>query len=302
MINLNLIPIFIEVVKNKSFSKAGLALGMTKSKVSKSITSLEYDLGVKLLHRTTRKLSLTEAGEIYFQNTIKGMHHLEAAKVSASELRKVPKGNLRILVPMSFGRLHLAPIVTSFMKKYPEITIEMEMSDEKPDLLVKGFDLALRAGNLENSSFIGRKLCPLNSVICTSKSYLKNNESPNAPRDLKKHNCLTYSLSTSSDKWTFKKGRKEETVAVQGKIKVNNSEAIRELVMRGNGIARLPTFIAGEDLKKGKLVQLLCDYEMPSVNLYALFPNKEFLPLKVRSFLDFLIEKLNGETPYWDNF
>ncbi len=300
--NLNLIPIFIEVVKNQSFSRAGIALGMTKSKVSKSVSALESELGVKLLHRTTRKLSLTEVGEDYFEQVAKTIHELEVAQNNAIELLKKPKGNLKILVPMSFGRLHLATLISKFVKKYPNITIEMELSDEKPDLLTKGFDLALRAGKLENSSMIGKKICELKSVICTSKSYLKNNSTPSSPKDLTSHNCLVFSLSSSSDKWTFSKGRKNETIYINGSIKANNSDSLRELALLGNGIVRLPTFIAGADIRKGKLIQLLDKYEMPSVDLHALFPHKDYLPLKVRTFVDFLSKEIDGDNPYWDNF
>jgi len=300
--NLNDLPIFIEVVKTKSFSKAATNLGLTKSRVSKSISNLELDLGVKLLHRTTRKISLTESGSIYFDQVARGISQLKTAEQAAGELQTTPKGNLKILIPMSLGRLHLCTIISNFIKKHKNITIDMVLSDEKHNLLESGFDLAIRGGELKDSSFIGRKLCPLRSVLCVSKSYIKKNGKPSTFKQLQSHNCLLYSHSKPMNEWVFKKGKSIEKININGNIKINNSEGLRELVLQGVGISRLPTFIVGEDLKKGKLIQLFNTYEMPSKNLYAVFPDKEFLPLKVRVFLDFLVENLGGETPHWDEF
>ncbi|OUR96888.1 LysR family transcriptional regulator [Halobacteriovorax marinus] len=302
MINLNDIPIFIEVVKTKSFSKAAISLGLTKSKVSKSISSIELELGIKLLHRTTRKISLTESGTIYFEQVIRGIGQLKNAEQAAGELQETAKGNLKILIPMSLGRLHLCSIISKFIKKYEDISIEMVLSDEKHDLLEKGFDLAIQAGEMKDSSFIGRKLCPLRSVICVSKTYLQKHPKPSNFKQLMNHNCLLYSHSTPMNEWIFTKGKAEERIIVNGTVKINNSEALKELVLQGVGVSRLPTFIAGEDLKKGKLLQLFKTYEMPSKNLYAIFPDREFLPLKVRVFLDFLVANVGGNKPYWDEF
>ena len=302
MINLNDIPIFIEVVKTKSFSKAAISLALTKSKVSKSISNIELELGIKLLHRTTRKISLTESGSIYFEQVIRGINQLENAEQAAGELQETPKGNLRILIPMSLGRLHLCSIISKFIKKYEQISIDMVLSDEKHNLLEKGFDLAIRAGEMEDSSFIGRKLCPLRSVICVSKSYLQKNPKPTNFKQLIHHNCLLYSHSAPINEWVFKKGKIVERIVVDGTVKINNSEALRELVLQGVGVSRLPTFVVGDDLKKGKLVQLFRSYEMPSKNLYVVFPDREFLPQKVRVFLDFLVENVGGNRPYWDEF
>ncbi len=298
--NLNAIPIFIQVVKSHSFSKAADQLGMTKSKVSKAITQLEAELGTKLLFRTTRKINLTEAGKRYYEQAEQGLHFIENAAFSATELRHQPKGQLKISAPMSFGQLHIAPLIPGFLKRYPEVSIDLVLSDEKLDLIENGFDLAIRAGKLPDSSLVARKLSPLKSALCASPAYLKTHGHPRTPADLKRHNCLLYSYSQPVDEWGFKKGSRESVVRVSGNYRVNNSEALRESLLKGIGIGRLPTFVAGPEIKKGRLIHLLDDYQMRQISLFALFPERQFLPQKVRCFIDFMIDKLGGETPYWD--
>ena len=300
--NLNTIPIFIQVVKNEGFSKAAIQLGLTKSKVSKSITQLENELGITLLHRTTRKISLTEAGERYYQQVTMGLHYIEDAEQSVMELQKTPQGRLRIAAPMSFGRLHIAPLIPQFLKRHPDITIDLVLSDANYDLIEQNLDVAIRAGNLSDSTVVARRLCPINSVVCASKKYLNQFGYPETPADLVNHNCLLYTFSKPVDEWTFKRGKKEQVVQVSGNFQVNNSEALRESLLGGVGIGRLPTFVAGSDIDKNKLIQVLSAYPMKQTALYAIFPERKYLPLKVRVFVDFVVEFLGGDEPYWDNF
>lgn len=298
--NLNTIPIFLQVIRCGGFSKAAKKLGVTTSQVSKSISTLENELGIKLIHRTTRKISLTEAGERYYQQATKGIHFIEDAEHSAMELQKVATGHLRIAAPMSFGHLHISPLIPQFLKQYPEIIIDLVLDDEEYDLIEHNFDVGIRTGNLKDSSAIARKLCDLKSVLCASEEYLEKYGIPNSPNDLLKHNCLLFSHSKPINEWTLKLGTKNHVLNVSGNFRVNNSEALRESLLAGIGIGRLPTFIAGRDIESGSLVQVLSKYQMQQLPLHAIFPERNYLPLKVRVFVDFLVEYLGNNEPHWD--
>ncbi len=296
------IPVFTCVIEEGSFSKAAGKLNITKSAVSKRISSLEAQLGVKLLHRSTRKLSLTEAGERYFEYALQALYAAQEAENAATELQKVPQGTLRISAPMSFGRLHVAPIIPMFLKQYPQIKINMDMSDLSRNVIAEGFDIALRGGDLPDSSLIARKLAPLHSVLCASADYISEFGMPKTPQDLIEHNCLLYTYHTVINEWGFIKNGEEQRVKISGNYQVNNSEALRESLFQGLGIGRLPTFVAGTDIASGKLIPLLQDYAMPHKTLYAVFPEKQYLPAKVRVFIDFMLEHLGGDVPHWDRW
>ena len=201
---------------------------------------------------------------------------------------------------MSFGRLHVAPLIPKLLKRYPKLQIDLVMDDRKVDLVAGGFDVAIRAGNLPDSTLIARKLAPVRQVLCASPDYIDRYDRPGTPAELSGHNCVLYSYSTDADKWTLIGEGGPETVTVSGSYKVNNSEALLEALREGVGIGRLPTFVAGPDLKAGRLVKLFESYRIPEFTLYAVFPEREYLPAKLRVFLDFAIEYFGGDEPYWD--
>lgn len=294
------IPIFVAVVENNSFSGAAKKLGITKSAVSKRITALEADLGVKLIQRSTRHLHLTEAGERYFSLAQEAFINANEAENAAMELQASPKGNLRINIPMSFGRLHIIPFIPEFLLRYPGINIQLEMNDGWVDIIAEGVDIALRGGDLPDSSLIARKIAPFHSVLCASSEYLKKYGVPESPDDLHKHNCILFSNQAVVNEWRFMKNGKERVVKVSGNYQVNNSEALKDSLIQGLGIGRLPTFVAGQDIKSGKLIQVLSDYAMPYKTLYALFAERRYLPEKIRVFIDFIIEKIGGDDPCWN--
>lgn len=302
MNDISAIPIFTCVIEEGSFSKAADKLGITKSAVSKRISKLEAQIGVKLIYRSTRKLSLTEAGARYFEHAVIALRATQDAENAATELQKVPQGTLRISTPMSFGRIHVAPIIPLFLKKYPQIHIHMDMSDLTQDVIAEGFDISIRGGDLPDSSLIARKLAPLHSVLCASQDYIVRHGMPKTPQELMRHNCILYTYHTSMNEWIFVKNSEESRVRIAGNYQVNNGEALRESLILGLGIGRLPTFIAGENIQTGKLVPILSDYQMPHKTLYALFPEKQYMPEKVRVFIDFMIEHFGGELPHWDQW
>jgi len=294
------IPVFVAVVEHGSFSQAAIRLGTSKSAVSKRIRELESKLGVQLIHRTTRRLSLTEAGERYAEYAFKAFSAASEGVDSVTQLQGKPKGLLKINTPMSFGRLHIAPLVADFLALYPDIELNMVMDDKVFDLVEGGFDLAIRAGNLQDSSLIARRLAPCRSVICASPDYLAKNPLPLMPDELLKHNCIHYSYFSGGSEWTLLGESEPVKVKISGNYQVNNSEALQQAVLAGLGIAKIPTFIVGKDIAAGKLVPLLTDYDLPLQTLYAVFPERRYLPTKVRVFLDFIVDRLGGDRPYWD--
>ena len=294
------IPVFVAVVENAGFSAASRALGISKSAVSKRINQLENHLGVRLLHRTTRKLSLTEAGERYFEHAAQALTAAGQAEDAVTELQGEPQGKLRISSPMSFGRLHVAPLIPIFMKRYPKILIDLVMDDRNIDLVAEGFDVAIRSGDMPASTLIARKLAPLHQVLCASPDYIDRYGMPVTPSELSERNCILFSYSGDANEWTLNKDGKSEAVPVSGSYRVNNSEAILVALRQGIGIGRLPTFVAGPDLKEGNLVRILESYHIPDHTFYAVFPERQYLPAKVRVFLDFSINYFGGDQPYWD--
>ena len=294
------IPVFVAVVEKGKFSAAAQSLGVSKSAVSKRINQLENHLGVRLLHRTTRKLSLTEAGARYYEHAAKALRAASKAEDAVTELQGEPQGKLKISSPMSFGRLHVAPLIPRFLQRYPKLQIDLVMDDKNIDLVAVGVDVAIRAGDMPNSTLIARKLAPLRQVLCVSPSYIERYGMPVTPSELCNHNCILFSYSGDANEWTLNKDGQSDVVMVSGSYRVNNSEAILEALLDGIGIGRLPTFVAGPDLKAGNLVRVLDSYHLPNHTFYAVFPEREYMPAKVRAFLDFSVEYFGGEQPYWD--
>lgn len=292
------IPVFVAVVETGGFSPAARRLGISKSAVSKRITQLEAKLGVRLLYRTTRRLSLTEAGEHYFENAAKALAFATEAEDAVTQLQAKPQGRLRINTPMSFGRLHIVPLIPGFLKKYPGIEVEMVMEDRVVDLVDEGFDIAIRGGDLPDSSLIARKLATMRYAVCASQHYIEQHGAPQTPEELVDHNCLLFSYGASE--WSFVCDGEERRYSVSGNYRVNNGEAVREAVLKGMGVSRIPTFIVGHEIAAKRLVQVLNDYPIPEKSIYALFPKREHLPAKVRAFIDYVVECFGSEEPYWD--
>ena len=201
---------------------------------------------------------------------------------------------------MSFGRLHVAPFIPAFLKRYPKISIDLVMDDKVVDLVGGGFDIAIRAGKLADSSFFARKLAPFNSVLCASPAYLQKFGLPTSLSQLKDHNCLLFSYSNDIKYWTFIENNKEYEIEINGNYQANNSEALQDAILQGLGIGRLPTFVAGENIKSGNLIQIFPEYKMAQNTIYAVFLERQYMPAKVRAFLDFSIDYFGGEKPYWD--
>jgi DNA-binding transcriptional LysR family regulator len=290
---------FTKVVERGSFSTAGRELRLSRSAISKYVRELEEELGVQLLNRTTRSASPTENGQAYYERCAAILAELEEADLAASRLQEEPRGLLRINAPMSFGTLHLSRAIADFMEKYPELKIQLVLSDELVDPVQEGFDITLRIAELGSSSLVARKIVPADRVFCASPSYLERRGTPQYPRDLRDHDCLAYGHLATGNQWKLTGADGDHWIQIQGTLCTNNSEILKDAALQGRGIALLPTFIAGADLQQGSLVGILSAYKAPALSLYAIYPQTRHLSVKVRLFIDFLIERF-GNRPYWD--
>lgn len=295
------IEVFVQVVESGSFTAAADRLELSKSVISKYVTRLEDRLGARLLNRTTRKLSLTEVGQAFYHKTRIALQDLEDARTEVSRLQAEPRGVLRLNAPMSFGILHLAPRLVDFHQQYPEVRVDLNLDDRKLDVIEEGFDLSVRISDLPDSSLIARRLCRCRHAIVASPKYLKEMGKPANPADLSKHRILTYRYQESSLNWHFLRGDKStEQVQIDGHTRINNSLAIRQAVLSGLGIARMPTFSVGEDIKEGKLVKLFGNYDLPEVSIFLIYPQRRHLSPKIRAFVEFMAAQLS-DVPTWDS-
>jgi DNA-binding transcriptional LysR family regulator len=285
---------FVKVVELGSFAEAGRALRLSRSAISKYVGDLENDLGVQLLHRTTRHVSPTENGQAYFERVLGILGDLEAADRAVADLQVTPRGLLRVNAPMSFGTLVLGPAIADFMALYPELRIQLALSDESVDPVQDGLDITLRIADLESSSLIARKVIPIARAICASPDYFQHHGTPLHPTALRDHTCLTYGYLSTGNQWKLTGADGEHWIQPPWTLCVNNAEVLRDVAIKGRGIALLPTFVAVEALRDGKLRTCLDDYHAPPLALYAIYPPTRHLAVKVRLFIDFLVKRFES--------
>lgn len=295
------LEVFAKVAAAGSLSAAGRAMGMSQTMVTKHIAALEARLGAKLFHRTTRRLSITEAGRNYLEASERILAEIEAADASVAADRVEPRGLLRLNAPVAFGTRQVAPLLAEFTLRHPLVTVELGLSDRLIDLAEEGWDLAIRIGNLSNSSLIARRIAPCRVVVCAAPSYLNARGAPRTVSSLAEHNCLGYTLSqqTLVDRWVFG-ARAEVSVQVTGNLRANSGEALRAAAIAGQGVIYQPTFIVADDLRAGNLVVLKLD--QPTVELggiYAVYLPDRHPPAKVRAFIDFIVTRFAPHPP-WD--
>jgi DNA-binding transcriptional LysR family regulator len=298
MTNLGDLEIFSRVISMGSMSAAGRALGLSPAVVSKRVKRLEERLGTRLFQRTTRQISLTEAGQGFYERIVGILAGIEEAEAFVSGRSGAVRGTLRLSAPTSFGRLHIAPHLKGFMDAYPELIVNLVLTDDFSDIVGDGFDLAIRIGELSDSSLVARRLAPVRRVLCASPDYIARHGMPAALADLAEHVCLP---PHTQDLWRLEGPEGIVTYRPQGPLYTNSSEVVREAVFSGMGIALRSSWDVGPALKDGGLVQVLPQYEgSRNVVLSAVYPSRQFLPIKVRLFIDYLAE-LYGSTPYWEH-
>ncbi|WP_254055775.1 substrate binding domain-containing protein [Ruegeria sp. EL01] len=247
-----------------------------------------------------RSISLTEAGEIYLTHAVLALGSAQEAEDAVAAVQGQPVGHLKISAPMSFGRLHIAPMLTEFLAAYSDITMDLTMDDRVVDLVDAGLDLAIRAGTLPDSALIARRLAPIHSVLVAAPDYLLRQGDPQQPEDLLAHNCLHYAYSRDPMEWVLHGPNGELRIRTKGTLRINNSETLCTALLDGLGIGRLPTFVAGAHLAAGRLIRVLPEYVLPEQALFAVFPERRHLPMKVRAFVDFLAEWIGKDRPFWD--
>lgn len=297
MTNLGDLEIFAKVVSTGSMSLAGRVLGFSPAVVSKRIKRLEDRVGTRLLQRTTRQISLTEAGQGFYDRVLGILAGLEEAEYYISGRSALMHGTLKISAPTSFGRMHIAPHLKAFMDAHPELAINLVLTDELSDIVGGGFDLAIRIAELTDSSLVARRLAPVRRLLCAAPTYLKMHGMPQSIDDLKNHRCLP---AHNNDLWRLEGPGGAMSLRPEGMLVTNSSEVIRETVIAGLGIALRSTWDIGEELKSGNLVQVLPAYEgSRNLALSAVYPSRQFLPAKVRLFIDYLAD-LYGPVPYWE--
>jgi len=290
----------VAVVRHGSITAAADALGSAKSAVSRRLKELEARLGVQLLNRTTRRLSLTEAGERYVERAEAILAAVEQADADASCAQGALRGRLRAAVPLSFGLRHLGPVIRAFRERHPEVALDLDFADRRVDLVADGFDVALRIADLKDSSLIARRLTVIRHAVAASPGYIAGHGMPRTAGDLATHCCIDYSGAAEAGwRYVAPDGRAGR-VRIDSNLRANSGEFMLHMAIADLGIVMQPTFILYEALNDGRLVRLLPDYRWRVLNAWAVYPPTRYLPSRVRAFVDLLASAFDAERPYWD--
>lgn len=293
MDQLSALRLFRKTTELGSFAEAARISGITAAAVGKSIGELEAHLKVRLFNRTTRRMSLTEAGKLYYEQITPLIEQLEEADRSLTPHHNKPSGLLRVTAPLTMTIVSLSQSIPEFLERYPDITLELNLDDRQIDIIKDGYDIAIKGSdNLKNSSLIGRKFTTLNHVICASPAYFECYGTPREPADLRHHNCIRYNLSGHANEWEFRKGERTERIAIRGRYIVSSSFAVRDALCAGFGLSLIPVSYVRDDIAAGRLITALDDWQQVETGIYVFYPSRRHLAPKVRVFLDFLNEKL----------
>jgi len=293
--------VFSAVAKNGSFSKAAKKLSISKAMVSKHIKNLENSLSVRLFNRTTRKLNLTDAGSSYYEKVNIILSEIDETESAISQLNSEPKGKLKVMAQPSFGAFHLSRALSLYLKKYTEVTVNLELSHRIPDLVEENIDLAFHVGELNDSMYVSRRIASARRVICASPEYIKKNGMPKKPEDLLNHNCLIYMPRNDMGKWEFLDKGKRKKIKVTGDIQCNSGDALRVASIQSCGITQLPTYMIGLDIQAGRLKAVLEDFEPEKQPIYAIYNHRKYVSAKIKTFIDFIYDLYQPE-PYWNEW
>jgi len=298
MDRLRALEVFVEVVRKEGFARAAEALDTSPANVTRYISDLESHLQTRLLNRSSRKMSLTPSGEALFERARSILEEVQEAEAIVSASAVHPRGVLRINAPLSFGVLHLSPLWPKFMQQHPDVQLDISLIDRVVDIVEEGYDMAIRISRSGSASNVARKLATSRNVLCASPDYLARRGTPHSPADLAQHACILYSYT--ADEWHFTDlAGKPHPVKVRGVMHTNNGDTARGAALGGLGIIWQPTFLLGADLAAGRLVPLLPGYQMPDIDVLAVYPSRRHLSAKVRAMIDFLVREFDGVPP-WD--
>lgn len=294
------LELFMDVMRQRNFTDIARERGLAPSSVSRTITGLEKELGVRLFQRTTRKLEPTKAGVIYFRRIAPIISELESARHMAADVTEEPSGILRVTASVTFGQMHIVPLLPELKNRYTSLSIELMLTDAYLDLIENRIDVAIRLGTLQDSSCIARKLNKMEFFICASPEYIKKHGKPCEPEEVANHDCLLFPRSGHDLNWLFKKSDgKIVDVQVSGQCLITNSQAIRQCASSGMGLALLPDWLINEDIKSGALVRLFDQFDVSATDydsaVWLLYPSRDYVPLKTRVFMDHLIENFRAQ-------
>jgi DNA-binding transcriptional LysR family regulator len=291
------LEIFARVARTGNMSAAGREMSLSPAVVSKRISLLEERLNVRLFQRTTRQLTLTETGEGYFKRVVDILSLVEEAEDFVSRRNDKPRGALKVTVPTSFGRRHITPHLSSFLVRYPEITLDMHLSDNYVDIIRDGFDVAIRIGELQDSSLVAKKLANDTRVLCAAPAYLAKSGQLKTLADLENHNCLS---AGAQDNWRLEGADGLKVVHPNSNLRTNSCDFVRDALLAGLGVGLRATWEIGQELERGELVRVLPEYRGPSTfAIHAVYPSRDFMPAKVNVFIEHLAE-IYGSEPYWE--
>ena len=294
--DLNEMAIFVRVVESGSFTGAAKALGLPKSTVSRKITQLEERLGVRLIQRTTRSLSLTDTGSAYHAHCARILADIEEANIAVTQMQSTPTGTLRITAPVLFGSTVLSGLIAEYMELHPQVNIDLILTDQMLDLVQDGIDVAFRVGHLEDSSLIGRYLGDVKAILCASSEYVERFGKPSHPDEISNHQVIS---ATGWTQWALKGPEAQEiNVNIKPRLKVNDLSSLYTLALSGAGIAALPVLIAASAIKSKNLIPILCDWPFEAHPIHTLYASNRHLSAKVRSFVDFVIEQVRPNPPW----
>ena len=287
---------FAKVVETGSFARAADRLDLS---VSRQVADLEAHLGARLLNRTTRRLSLTEAGQAFHERCVQLLADLEEAEESVTAAAAVPRGTLRLTASISFGVSYLAPAIADFGARNPQLRFDIELSDRAVDLVDEAIDLAIRIGGIGSQAVIARRIGVAQLICCAAPTYLARHAAPRTPRDLRDHACLTYAYASGGNAWPFGDGEgRVQNIDVESDTHANNGAMLAALAVAGAGIMQAPDFIVAPDVRAGRLIPLLADYSSPAIPINAAYPSRRHLSAKVRSFVDYLVLRF-ADNPEW---
>ena len=283
--------VFVAVIDAGSFTAAAHALSHSTSFVSKEVSRLEKRLGSRLLNRTTRTISLTDAGRAYYDQCSQIVIDAENAERSINQLQEKPSGLLRLNAPGSFGSKYLLDVLPQFMHRYPDVKLEVEFNDRLIDVVAEGYDVVIRVGAIKDSNLVARKFTTSRSVVVASPEYLKRKGRPKNAEDLLQHDCIAYSLLSAPTQWVFYKDGERKSINVDARALCNSAEIEVQMVKQGIGITRLPLFTCEKEVSNGELKVILDDYDEIKYDVFAVYPHRQYLTAKVRAFVDFIVEE-----------
>jgi len=292
MDNLSGILAFVRAAEARSFTKAARQLGMSPSGVSKAISRLEDQFKVRLLHRTSRSVTMTPEGTAFYERCRQILADLGDAEQLLSQARETPRGVLRITLPLSVGRLHLARVLPEFVERYPELTVEASLTDRLVDLIEEGYDVAVRMGKPPDTRLIARKLATASLTTCASPAYLKRNGLPRTPEDLAGHNCIRFVVPATgrAQDWKFQRDGKRFGISVSGNLTLDHAEALVEAALAGTALIQISSYVTGAAIRDGRLKAVLTGFEVESPAIWVMYPQNRHLTPRVRAFVDFLVE------------